>query len=256
MLDILQTTARPFPDGSNCTTSICGAGIADAFEALSALEVPPLVAPTLVAPADDATLPAAEVPFEWTAVEGADTYHLHVATDADFNDLVVNEAALTATTVTKTMPGDGDYYWRVRAENAAENGPWSEVWHFTVETPVCVTPEAPTLLFPEDGSTVENGQPTFQWSAVADATGYEIAIGLLPNVSDALIDEMTTETEFTPATPLTAGETYYWWVLAVNTAGGCDTASEWSPIWSFTVKEEEPVETFYAYLPVIFGSQE
>src|SRR6185312_17220634 len=29
IVSILQSTAKPFPDGSNCTTDICGAGILD-----------------------------------------------------------------------------------------------------------------------------------------------------------------------------------------------------------------------------------
>jgi serine protease len=39
-LQILQTTARSFPSGSNCTTATCGAGIADAAAALNALTNP------------------------------------------------------------------------------------------------------------------------------------------------------------------------------------------------------------------------
>jgi serine protease len=34
VLHVIQTTARSFPAGSNCNTSVCGAGIADAFETL------------------------------------------------------------------------------------------------------------------------------------------------------------------------------------------------------------------------------
>ncbi|MCL4869236.1 MAG: S8 family peptidase [Anaerolineae bacterium] len=40
----LQTTARPFPGGSSCNTTICGTGIVDVFRALQPL-VPPPVTP-------------------------------------------------------------------------------------------------------------------------------------------------------------------------------------------------------------------
>lgn len=41
VLNQLQTTARPFPAGSSCNTSICGAGIVDAFRALGGSTPPP-----------------------------------------------------------------------------------------------------------------------------------------------------------------------------------------------------------------------
>jgi subtilisin family serine protease len=37
-LSILQSTARPFPSGSSCTTSICGSGIVDAARAVAAAQ--------------------------------------------------------------------------------------------------------------------------------------------------------------------------------------------------------------------------
>lgn len=38
---LLETTARSFPAGSNCTTSFCGAGIVDAYQALLQVNAPP-----------------------------------------------------------------------------------------------------------------------------------------------------------------------------------------------------------------------
>ncbi|MBE7530691.1 MAG: S8 family peptidase [Ardenticatenaceae bacterium] len=39
VLSLLQSTARPFPGGSTCNTSNCGAGIVDAYQALTQLSV-------------------------------------------------------------------------------------------------------------------------------------------------------------------------------------------------------------------------
>ncbi len=41
VLTLLQTTARPFPSGSSCNTSICGSGIVDAYQALGGSVSPP-----------------------------------------------------------------------------------------------------------------------------------------------------------------------------------------------------------------------
>jgi serine protease len=44
VIEILQTTARPFPAGSNCTISTCGSGIVNAADALEAVPAPPATA--------------------------------------------------------------------------------------------------------------------------------------------------------------------------------------------------------------------
>ncbi|MBX3055536.1 MAG: S8 family serine peptidase, partial [Anaerolineae bacterium] len=46
VIQILQSTARPFPGGSGCNTSICGSGIVDAAAALGTLPPPPTPTPT------------------------------------------------------------------------------------------------------------------------------------------------------------------------------------------------------------------
>jgi serine protease len=59
VLALLQSTARPFPAGSTCNTSNCGAGIVDAYHALSALTFVPTVIylPAISKPAAASTSP-------------------------------------------------------------------------------------------------------------------------------------------------------------------------------------------------------
>ena len=78
VLDLLETTARDFPNGSNCTTTNCGEGIVDAYEALTTL-MATLDAPELVAPADGTTINTATPSMEWLAVAGADNYNLDIS---------------------------------------------------------------------------------------------------------------------------------------------------------------------------------
>ena len=131
VLNILQTTARDFPSGSGCNTSKCGAGIADAFAALSALDVE-LVAPTLISPANGANLGTLTPTLTWSAVAGADAYQVQVATDAAFSDIVVNLPSVAGTTTAVTVPDEGSYWWRVRAKAGAETGPWSAEWRMNL----------------------------------------------------------------------------------------------------------------------------
>ena len=69
------------------------------------------------------------------------------------------------------MPGE-TYYWRVRV---GQQGPaysaWSETRSFTVEAITSLT-----ITAPMSGATGVSTTPTFVWTAVKDATAYEVAI--------------------------------------------------------------------------------
>ncbi len=68
------------------------------------------------------TLNKTKVTLNWAAVIGAESYTLQISTDADFNNLVVDET-LTKTTFEKELAGDTEYYARIKANavNEAEN---------------------------------------------------------------------------------------------------------------------------------------
>ena len=252
VLDILQSTARDFPGSSSCTTANCGAGIADAFAALSALS-PDLVAPTLLSPADGATVDTLTPLTEWEAVADAELYMLHVATDPDFNDLVAVLAPIFDTGARPALAEEGTYYWRVRAIAGSDHGPWSETWQFTVELPGCQTPDVPVLLTPADGSDITELQPTFTWEASANASEYEIAIGETSDLSDVLVTDNPATPEWVFDDPLEVNRTYYWRVRAHNRAGDCDVSSDWSAIWSVNVVEQTAGQSRAALPFVIYG---
>ena len=248
VLDILQSTARDFPNGSDCSPSICGPGIADAFAALSALDQA-LAAPELIAPVDEATLETDTPTLEWSAVADAESYHVQVATGPDFGELVMDEPGLTDTTVAPNTPlGNGTYWWRARAADGGEDSPWSDVWSFTVNVVVCLTPGVPALFSPADGATVNDLTPTFSWDVAADATDYEIRIGQEPDVSDSLYVGLVATTDYTPD-PMAPG-LYYWMVRGRNLDGNCDLVGDWSSIWSVTV-EESATDDYTVMLPAI-----
>lgn len=54
--------------------------------------------------------------LEWSAAEGATSYHVQVATDPDFKWLVANELSVKGTSFEATqLEADKNYYWRVAA---------------------------------------------------------------------------------------------------------------------------------------------
>jgi hypothetical protein len=75
-----------------------------------------------------------DVMFSWAEVGNAQAYHLQVASDAGFQQLVVDQAALTAAQFSAGKLPLGTYYWRVatvvEASNGADQGPYGDPQSF------------------------------------------------------------------------------------------------------------------------------
>ena len=72
--------------------------------------------------------------------------------------------------------------------------------------------------------TITSNQPTFTWSAVPLAAGYDVWLTDLTSGSSAIIGSSST-TFFTAPAPLTAGHLFRWWVRAKSNNG---TLGSWS----------------------------
>ncbi len=105
--------------------------------------------PTLLLPAADSQAESIAA-FDWDGVtkdvNGADekstpvTYDLQIATDRDFNNIILNKTSLTTSEYTlikeeklQSTKKDAPYYWQVRAVDAASNtGAWTSPRTFFV----------------------------------------------------------------------------------------------------------------------------
>jgi hypothetical protein len=99
----------------------------------------PLVV-TLATPANGSTVLSLTPILSWSSTGGATSYRLHVASDMNFQQLVVDASNLTD--VTYTVPSgnlayDRTYYWRVSASRGNQTSGWSNAWSFA-------TPSSPT----------------------------------------------------------------------------------------------------------------
>jgi photosystem II stability/assembly factor-like uncharacterized protein len=93
-------------------------------------------APSLTSPADEATVGAIPT-LSWSNVSGATGYHLLIATDAAFTD-VVHDQILTSTTVTLTDLATGTFYWKV-ASGTFAGAVYSSSRSFTVQAQGTIT---------------------------------------------------------------------------------------------------------------------
>jgi hypothetical protein len=196
---------------------------------------PPSI-PALVSPASNALVTTTPT-FDWgnsTVPSGTtfDKYEIQIATDAGFTaPVVAYTSGVTASQYTPGVPltRATKYYWRVRAWNTAgEYSSWSAVWTVRVKY------AAPTLQAPADGAN--KLQPTFQWDAVAGATGYTLQVSKYANLASPVINKVVSGTVYNHSANLAAG-TYYWRVAANGAFG----PGEWSEVRTFTAGAALPV---------------
>lgn len=81
-----------------------------------------------VKPADRSKDTWGKVCFVWRDYPAAETYHIQVATDREFSKVIYEERLLDGTRLRKKLPKGLSYYWRIKADNAAN---WSPVWSFS-----------------------------------------------------------------------------------------------------------------------------
>ena len=100
-----------------------------------------LLVPVLVSPANGATGVSTSPQLEWNPVAGIDSFHVQVATDAQFTSIVKNADPHQATTFEASdLDVEVRHYWRVRSRGADTYSAWSEVWSFTTAMDVAIEP--------------------------------------------------------------------------------------------------------------------
>ena len=93
-----------------------------------------------------------------------------------------------------------------------------------------------SLISPADDSEDVAVVPTFRWSAVDGAAGYQIQVSESRNMRNRVIDfRGVAGTSFTPADPLDEDDTHYWRVRALEDDD--DDEGPWSERWSFETGE-------------------
>src|SRR5436305_6765233 len=175
---------------------------------------PGAIAPVAQSPSNTNVTPNTPVTFSWTAASPTPTGY-QVFVDGNVN----SPACLTpntSCTVNSGVPA-GKHTWFVRSLSSCNSD--SAAKTFTAGCPTT----APAQQFPANGTSNVSVQPTFSWSAVADADQYDIVYGksgtgVCTNGTGTLATSTTTSFN---APPLSAGTTYEWKVAAKRNNTSC-----------------------------------
>jgi hypothetical protein len=156
-------------------------------------------------------------PVSWSSVADATRYELQEDDDPAFSSpTTVYEGSSTSKYAIGRSPGT--YYYRVRASNALCYSAWSDTQSVTV-WPLL---DVPPTLDPISNDEPCDGDYTVSWSAIADATSYELQEDLDPSFSDPTTVYQGPD----PSTDITGqvGGTFYYRVRASN----CRDTTGWS----------------------------
>ena len=194
--------------------------------------------PSLISPVNGAINIPLTTTFVWDIAQGAETYHIQIAEDDAFSNLIADENDVINTNFDFILPDyETTYYWRVMASNSAGDSEWSEIWNFTTIGDV---PAQPTLISPDNGATGIDLTSTFTWDNAQGAETYHIQIADNDAFNNLLVDESGIANTNYVATLADYEITYYWRVMASNSIGD----SDWSAVWSFTTEDNVGIDEF------------
>lgn len=182
------------------------------------------------------------------------SYSFDIATDAAFNNRVFSrdgiaqgEGGRTSLRMTDTLATGHTYYWRVRAQDGANTGPYAAPAAFDIFTPIVIN--VPGLTAPPPNSTVLAVRPTFTL-ANASRSGPVGAITYLIELADSdsfsnkvatwTAAESPNQTNLISPVDLGYGKVYYWHARAYDPT----TLGPWSNTQAFQMlAEPAPVYT-------------
>jgi uncharacterized repeat protein (TIGR01451 family) len=130
------------------------------------------VAPSLLAPAANAALPSSITDLQWTSAAGANGYRVWASINgADFAPIANTPPAVTTLHFTFTTGAVGWYVEALFDGCASMPSPQQT---FTIPPAQSCNNAASTPIAPANDATLTTGFVEFDWTAVANAIGYEL----------------------------------------------------------------------------------
>jgi len=168
----------------------------------------------VVSPKSGHVLTSNNVLFSWDAIAGAEEYRITVVSP-DFSNIqqLLEDTSTAETNFRITLP-DGNYQWRVQAQNSKSTSKL-QTHSFQVSLLKDISGKQISVIAPSDGIETTNPDVLFAWEPVSGATSYRLMIASpsFAQVVSLVEDKTLDETSY--RTTLPTG-TYQWRIQALN----------------------------------------
>ena len=177
---------------------------------------------TLVAPAAGHETKAASMTFQWTGTN-ADTYTWQLSKSSAFGTIVDSVTDTTATSVTRAIPENDTYFWRVIGRNTL-------TWDTSPARGILLDTAAGQAVpsSPADGYQTATAAVALAWAAVSDSVGidsYVVEASKTAGFSTIVFVDTTDGTNTTDTVTGLYNDTYFWRVRAIDHLGNAGANS-------------------------------
>jgi uncharacterized lipoprotein YddW (UPF0748 family) len=185
------------------------------------------------------------VELKWQGDKNTHYYHLQIANDSNFSNLIVNRKIYQDTFYNFTTSlGEKNYYWRVKAYNIDSSSEFTKTYNFKTGYP-----STPSLLYPAHATTNVPLNVTLKWKKNINATSYRLQIDNFNAFKTdpgygILVDTILTDTLYN-FNNLLPKKNYFWRLKAYNSLG----ESDWSTAFGFQTTSATSIDDLkqYAY---------
>lgn len=185
---------------------------------------------TITSPVNGATNLSTAVNTAWNNIAGSDNYHVDIATDINFTNIVDDLLVYRKDTIVNLEP-NSTYYMRVRTENTAGVSSWSATVMFsTINTNVGNT----SITLPANGATNVASPVLYNWTTATNATQYNLEVAL-DNAFTNMVQDVIVPSTNTTLT-LDGHRTYFNRVRGENGS----TLGQWSGTTTFQTLNHAP----------------
>jgi hypothetical protein len=192
-----------------------------------------ITAPRIMQPSTGSRISAEQQPIALTVGNASTSgvrplsYGFDVAADAGFTNkvftrdgIVPGDGGQTTLRLPDALASGRSYFWRARAQDGANTGPYTAAADFNVFTPVVIN--APVLISPVNDVTINSLRPRFSFSNAsrsgpAGAITYAVQVSDTPSFSSVAVwtvAEQAGQTNLDAPIDLPAGTQFFWRVLA------------------------------------------
>jgi hypothetical protein len=167
----------------------------------------------------------------WTNISGTDKYHVDIATDILFNN-IVQDLMVYRSDTTLTLNPNQQYFMRVQDINSAGNSAWSTSTTFT--TAGIVLPGTTSITTPITTATKVAIPVQYILTPSTNATLYEIVVATDAAFSSVIKDTLVSN--LNPTIPLSNNITVYTKARGKNANGNGD----WTSTTTYTTIKAKP----------------